>query len=646
MLCAGCKKSSVLEQALSLAGENRKELERVLDYFREEPLKYEAAKFLIENMPGHYSIVNDDIEIFYNQLEDFLAKTPVNDYRDSKIIRDSIQTMAFRNMNIQSMVKADITFIKSDFLINSIDEAFEKWQSLPWAQHLNFDEFCEYILPYKVDNYFMFEEDWPSKLRNSIQKEVLYKLETFRYSSELRNSAYWACKTINKYLRETICPEGSPLESPLVYRLTTLAKVPYGTCSDRCPVTVGFMRSLGIPVMIDFTYQWPFRSLGHTWNIVLMNNGQNAAFGGGEDGPGELHMPGQRMAKVYRKTYAINKEILKLKQESAYVPPAFHNIHMKDVTVEYMKSTSIEVPVQWKSGNDKYAYLAVFNDKEWIPVCYGIRQGNKYIFENIGNDIVYLPVFYTEKGIEPFSDAFILDLKNNIHYLGPDPERLQKVVLDRKFGLSQVMYNHAWNMINGKIEAANNELFNNPKTIHTIKKWSVRKDSVILDSSDTYRYWRYVSSPYGQVNISKLDFYEPNKDTPLSGQILGTDETYFYGDTIHTKHKVFNDEPLDYFEASGSIEYPWVGLDLKKPVTIEKIIYAPRNDDNNIRQDDLYELFYWQKDKWISLGKQSGREPFLEYNNAPTNALLLLRNLTRGKEERIFTYSDKGQVWW
>lgn len=49
-----------------------------------------------------------------------------------------------------------------------------------------------------------------------------------------------------------------------------------------------------------------------------------------------------------------------------------------------------------------------------------------------------------------------------------------------------------------------------------------------------------------------------------------------------------------------------------------------------------------------SLGKQMGsNETYrLTYNNVPTNALLLLRNLTKGTEERIFTYEKGEQVWW
>ena len=65
--CSACR-PSVLESALERAGENRIELERVLRHYSEEDkdsLKWEAARFLIENMPGHLSIGGDSIGPYY-----------------------------------------------------------------------------------------------------------------------------------------------------------------------------------------------------------------------------------------------------------------------------------------------------------------------------------------------------------------------------------------------------------------------------------------------------------------------------------------------------------------------------------------------------------------------------------------------------
>lgn len=53
----GCvsKGDARLESALRQAKDNRKELEYLLAFYKDDSLKLEAAKFLIRNMPGHYS---------------------------------------------------------------------------------------------------------------------------------------------------------------------------------------------------------------------------------------------------------------------------------------------------------------------------------------------------------------------------------------------------------------------------------------------------------------------------------------------------------------------------------------------------------------------------------------------------------------
>lgn len=44
-----------MEYALEFAGENRGELEKVLEHYNDSGLKQDAARFLIENMPRYFS---------------------------------------------------------------------------------------------------------------------------------------------------------------------------------------------------------------------------------------------------------------------------------------------------------------------------------------------------------------------------------------------------------------------------------------------------------------------------------------------------------------------------------------------------------------------------------------------------------------
>ena len=61
-----CSCDSSLDFSLENAGENKDELEKVLEHFEHDPnpLKYEAAKFLIENMPYQYTFKGDAVERF------------------------------------------------------------------------------------------------------------------------------------------------------------------------------------------------------------------------------------------------------------------------------------------------------------------------------------------------------------------------------------------------------------------------------------------------------------------------------------------------------------------------------------------------------------------------------------------------------
>ena len=45
-----------LKEALSLAGDNRSELEKILAHYADDPEKSKAARFLVENMPGHSGV--------------------------------------------------------------------------------------------------------------------------------------------------------------------------------------------------------------------------------------------------------------------------------------------------------------------------------------------------------------------------------------------------------------------------------------------------------------------------------------------------------------------------------------------------------------------------------------------------------------
>jgi hypothetical protein len=112
-----------------------------------------------------------------------------------------------------------------------------------------------------------------------------------------------------------------------------------------------------------------------------------------------------------------------------------------------------------------------------------------------------------------------------------------------------------------------------------------------------------------------------------------------------TYQKAFDDDLGTYF---GRLTkgYSWTGFDLGSPKRITKIKYCPRSDTNFILEGDTYELCYWENGEWVPVGQKVAKDQFIEYDDIPSGALYVLHNLTKGKEERIFTYNNGEQIWW
>lgn len=56
----------------------------------------------------------------------------------------------------------DSKIITADYLIENIDLSFEVWKKYPWNKHLSFDDFCEFILPYRIANEPL--SNWQKKI--------------------------------------------------------------------------------------------------------------------------------------------------------------------------------------------------------------------------------------------------------------------------------------------------------------------------------------------------------------------------------------------------------------------------------------------------------------------------------------------------
>ena len=140
------------------------------------------------------------------------------------------------------------------------------------------------------------------------------------------------------------------------------------------------------------------------------------------------------------------------------------------------------------------------------------------------------------------------------------------------------------------------------------------------------------------IELAELQFYSDRDSLIIPVKIDAAPESY----VMRVLDYAFDGDPLTYYK-TDSIDIPVI-IDFGKQVQINRFLFMPRNDDNFIRIGDVYELFYHGGSKgWISLGQKIATDTCLEYDNVPANALLHLRNRTRGEEEHIFYMKDGKQ---
>lgn len=632
-----CKnKRDKLEVSLVLAKDNKNELEKILKHYSINPkdsLKYRAACFLIENMPGHYSFSDTTfLKQYLGELDSIAAINKKTGYES----RESAYKQVLSKYDIDGLpIVQDIEYMSAAFLINNIDEAFDAWEKYDWLNHLTFDDFCEYILPYKVVEGQVLD-DW----RNYCAIVDNHALNNLKYCSSYRYNANEACNIINENLRQEVYPRIQTTSHTPITRISTLRTIPFGTCDEYAVLALAVLRANGIPCAIDYTPQWPFRSMGHTWNVLLERTGRTALFEGANTPAGTPHKKDHKMAKVYRKTYAANKELKALYASEKYIPETFEMPFIKDVTDEYMITQDVVVDL-FNKKESGYAYLAVFDNANWIPIAWGKINNKRVQFEKVGKDIVYLPIKQTATGIRAIANPLLLTVHGETLELRPDTTRRQTMKLYRKYPMLRNAYWENGRKMSSKIQAAHFPDFRDSVTVY---EYTDLRNEVQLDNPGKYRYWRHYSSPFGYSNVAELAFFERDSVQFAQGEIIGTKGS-FRKDGAYAKEAVFDRDLLTFFDApvpSGA----WVGMDFGKPVDIAGVTCIMRGDGNEIEPGDKYELVFWNEGQWQSLGKQVANDFYLIYDNCPTNALFLLHNLTKGKEERIFTYENGEQIWW
>ena len=594
-----CTTSSKLEEALALSGENRGELEKVLKHYNNDSLKLKAAEFLIENMPGHYTLRGETID----RYREIIDNDTISSYFYKKVL--DICLSHFVEPGKDARVEEDIHNIKSDFLIRHIDLSFELLYKYVWLDMISFDDFLEYVLPYRFENERL--DIW----RDSLHVYAL-NMPSEKVSDYFTNSLTSLMSKLK--LRE------STRKNPQIRR-TLLDNNSQGDCYLNAQNNMFEQRVLGIPAMVDYILCFANRNGYHYWSkeppILFNKNYLEVIFD-------------RKPGKIYRKTFSRNKVVEP--KDDEYIPKFFTDPFVKDVTDLYCPTVEVKVEANGVSiKSPGYAYLSVFNNLVWKPVAIGEVKGNQAYFPKVTKNTVYLPVYYGSQNVEKvYNYPFILNYKGEKEYLIPNTGKIQTICLYRKNPENTNSIAFYFNRLKKCfVEASSDKTFKTVDTVFRFEQTS-RQEIISVNSLKDKAYkWYRINSPE-QSHIAEIYCYDED------GRLVQA--------MVEKRYSAMLDEdPLTYaaIDAANSLI-----LNFDHPVKLSKLICLSRSDGNGIYPNNTYELFYYSEDGWKSLGMKKSDDFYLEYDNVPSNALYWLRNWTTGVEERIFTYQNGLQKFW
>ncbi len=641
------KKEDALERNLIRAGKNRAELEKVLQHYQNDSLKRQAAILLISNMERSYDYQSDWLDQFnmiFDQIQP-LSETEIASVKDS--------LLAVIGTQAQNTQQQDLQTLSADYLIANIDDAFASWQAAPWRDSVSFDLFCNYILPYKSFNEVA--EPWRAELHNrykSIANNPFYN----------HTSAEVACE-VNDDLKTWFRYSDQFNDYPGRIRISYLLKGQHGNCSDMANLATYTMRSVGIPVAIDYTPQWGNYHDGHVWNALILNENSALYFLGGEANPGEyrvLQEGESKIAKAFRRTLVIQDSSLAAKAAKmgeTDLPIYLQNPRSLDVTPLYTAAYTVKMHLQ--NHRLPLVYLCIAKREKWEAIAGAAidAQGNA-AFPNMGHNVLYNPMFYKNGTYTPAGAPFIITYEGKLHTLNADLEATKSARLTRIFPLkrSDAKWTYAEYLRDSRLEAANTPDFKDAVTLYTIAHpmdlWhtgqlggpslrdrldyeSMWEATNIMDQK-AYRYLRLVFPERQFCKVGELQFLDDNA-TPLAGEAIGS---------VQHPGWAFDGVPgfsiIDEAPEGGR----WVGLDLGEPKQITQFRYLAATGEYDIQPGKTYQLFYWQN-AWKSLGVQKADKHLLNFEKVPTNALFWLHCKDCGETfERPFTYENHRQIWW
>lgn len=618
-----------LKEALSLAEDNRSELDKVLKHYENEPLKKKAACFLISNMIGYWG--PDSLEVAVNRefVEKYDSLSQIYQYETNDLWGGKVDSLwnRFENRTYSRINKRkiyDLKRVKADFLINEIDLAFKAWQGNVYTRECSFEDFCEFILPYRRRNEVLLDQR---------RSETYKKHHENFFCQPGKDFIDEADSLLHKYQFMT----HSRFYGTRIPILSThqMEYMRHGLCEDRCWFNIMLFSSLGMAAAMDFVPGWANRNGSHSWNVLIVD-GKSYAFEPFWDDDRWKYKRiynnktfdevwGRfRLSKVFRRTYGAHVEdILKdSKMDIENIPELFRDIRKKDVSFEYFDTVNVTITLKDVPQDERYAYLCTFNTGKWHPVQWAKIEGKKAEFKGMGRDVVYLPAYYKKGNVISAGDPFLLNQDGSRQVLDAvSGDKKEYVMLRHNVGdnFHSGNYWHHRKLVGATLTGDISPHFESADTLCVFPQdIEMYRHTLVVSTKRKLRYVR-MSLPYYSIALNELAFIAENGERISNVHFVQQLDTTETGE----KPEYALDEMPDTGYLKLDIDAGYVDIDLRGTYVLSEVRYIPYHQ-MLLDKDVSYELLYW-KDSWQSLGNATFRGEPLIFKQIPKDALLLLK---------------------
>ena len=641
------ERNDILNYTLARSGANRSELEYVLEHYKDSGLKYDAARFLLEHMPECYGADSGSLKVLNPLYIKYDNINQVYGYNVNKEWGKSIDRLDNEYARLYGSIVAteDLEHIKANYLIKEIDRSFNAWKANVHSRNCTFEDFCEYILPYRRLNGLVIDD----------ARDTFYHRHVGRFYSRIDRTIQEDTDSLLYGYKRLTHSAHSGTSIPIL-QAKTFEYLQHGLCMHRCWFNSLLISSLGMPIAIDFVPAWGNRNNSHSWNVIPSNGNSDAfeAFWDNDrwkykriyNNRNIDHLWGKfRLPKVYRYTYSnhlvgpiTDKEML-----WEDIPELFQNTKQKDVSDEYFETQDVTIKLSDSIPDGmRYAYLAVFGYQQWHPVQWGKIQNNGTVtFQGMGKDVVYLPVYYKQKRIIPAALPFKLEADGSIRQLHDNQNREQI---------------HLRIIKGAPVHDSNRLHFNRMRGVRwmgvtagqTQEERCIWKDSLTLQKSRTpirshsaYRYVRMIL-PEDTVSLGEITFYNENGRIP-NVKVMTEIQTF----SSHEHKSMLTDE-IEATAVQGLVPERYIDFDLGKAYSLTSIELYPYLKSELTKGN--YELLYWDNNDWNSVCTKTANESgYLTFDSVPVNTLMMLKSRNKGWEgfssERTFLYKEKSIHW-